>query len=296
MTNQLKLEALRERQSLAMNATMIALGLASLAILGALTHFETGSGQDIRDVHVPTNWLMGFGQEQFAPGEPYDVGLGSAKVVQWVVMLCFAAAQIFGLGLLFWSLRKKQKKFITPAIVIFLMADILCPVPKVVVAGTGKAVSIETAEKLLAVKPMNGPIRLDKLNGRSPFQLVPKDAVPAKAYVRAQVAYASGDRAAARKLAANLSPQTLASPIEAPYRLQYLQGNYNGLTTVCFTRLGCVNEEQRQWRFAAFFWTAVVLAFGGIALSALCFLLTRQLTRVEELAEQSTRIHGSRYA
>ena len=296
MTNQLKLESLRERQSLAMNATMIALGLAGLAILGALAHFETGSGPDIQDVHVPADWLMGFGREQFAPGEPYDVGLGSGKVVQWVVMLSFAAAQIFGLGLLFWSLKKKQTKFITPAIVIFLMADILCPVPKVVVAGTGKAVSIATAEKLLAVPPMKGPIRLDKLNGRSPFQLAPKYAGPAKAYVQAQIAYASGDHAAARKLSANLSPQTLASPIEAPYRLQYLQGNFKGLTTVCFTRLGCVNEEQRQWRFTAFVWTAVALALGGIALWALCFVLTRQLTRVEELAEHSTRIHGSRYA
>jgi hypothetical protein len=296
MTNQHKLDELRERQSLAMNATMIALGLATLAILGALAHFETGSGPSIRDAHVPADWLIGLDRALFAPGEPYDVGPGVAKLVQWVLVLSFAAAQLFGLGLLVWSLKKKRKQFITPAIVIFLMADILCPVPKVVVAGTGKAVSIETAEKLLAVKPMKGPIRLDKLNGRSPFQLAPQYAGPAMTYVRAQIAYARGDRAAARKLSANLSPQTLASPIEAPYRLQFLQGQYKGITTVCFTRLGCVNEEQRQWRFAMFVWVAVGLALGGIALWTLCFVLTRQLTRVEELAAEASQIHGSRYA
>ncbi|NOT39386.1 MAG: hypothetical protein HOP13_02730 [Alphaproteobacteria bacterium] len=295
MTNQLKLQALRARHAHAFNATVAALGLACFAILGALAHFETGSPQ-ITDIHIPADWLMGFGPQHFASGEPYEVGTGPRKVVQWILLVSFAAIQIFGLGLLVWALRKKRKQFILPAIIIFLAGDVLCPVPKLIVAGTSKAVSVETAERLLAMKSIPGPVRLDKLNGRSPFQLAPQFAGPAKAYVRAQIAFARGDRKAARRISAYIDPKTLSSPIEAPYRLQFLKDRYNGLTTVCFTRLGCVNEQQRQWNFAAFVWLATALALGGIAAWTLCFFLTRQLTRVEQLAAQAGQIQASRYA
>ncbi|NOT39385.1 MAG: hypothetical protein HOP13_02725 [Alphaproteobacteria bacterium] len=301
MTNQLKLEALRARHARAFNATVCALGLACFAILGALAHFETSSPQ-ITDVHVPENWLAGFGPQYFSYGEPYNAGTGHRKAVQWILLVSIAAIQLSGLGLLVWALGKKQKQFITPAAIIFLAGDVLSPLPKIVVpgsvagAGAAKTVSIGTAEKLLAVKPIQGPIRIDQLNGGSLFRLAPELAGPTRAYVRAQIAFVRGDRAAAVKISENIDPENLGSRVEAPYRLQFLQNRYRGVTTVCFTRLGCINEEQRQWRFAAFAWFATIPALCAIAAWTLCFFLTRQLTRVEQLAAHAGEIQTSRYA
>jgi hypothetical protein len=95
-------------------------------------------------------------------------------------------------------------------------------------------------------------------------------------------------------LSVKIDAQSLASPIEAPYRLQFLQDHYQGITTVCFIRLGCINEQQRRERFDAAAWIAGIFTFGGFGLCTLCLVLTQRLTRVETLAAHAAQIRTKR--
>jgi cytochrome bd-type quinol oxidase subunit 2 len=150
MSTATKLERLRTRNALALRATIAVFGLALLAGVAILAHVETGSGPQINDVHLPANWLVMLYPSPFAPGEPYAVGSGMSKVVQWLVLIVFAGVQITCVGFLIWALRKKRRQLIVPTLALFVIADLLTPVPKVVVAGTARAVSVETAERMLS--------------------------------------------------------------------------------------------------------------------------------------------------
>lgn len=281
--NSLKIDGLRERNALALRTTVILFGLAFLALIGALAHVETAAGPNLSDVHVPIDWLRGFSSASFPIGEPYDVGTGGGKVVQWIVFAVSFCAELGSIVLLIWALRKKQRRLVLLALFLIIVVGRYTPVPKVLVAGTGKAVSVETAERLLTAKPDN----------RTLFMLASVHEKEVKAYVRAQIAYAKGDLSTARKLSAGVKLPSLGSPIEAPYRLQFLQDRYQGLTTACFINLGCLTEQQRRDGFVTFVWLACAFALCGFSFWTFGFVLTQRLARIDALISYANQTRSS---
>jgi hypothetical protein len=263
-------------------------GLAALTLLAALAHFETGAGAEFNDVHLPADWLRErrFGTFQF--GEPYPVGVGGvAKVVQWIVFIAFAGGQLAALVWLARALWKKRGKAVSSALLAVFALHAFVPVPKVVSPGIPEAVSVKTAQGLLNDY---------RIHERSTLQLVQRIDDEATAYVRAQIAYVQGNRQQARALASNIDTVDLSSPIEAPYRMQFLRGRPEGRSTVCFIRFGCLSESEAARRFLWLAWVAVAATLTACGLGLTCILIGERLARAGSLAAQGEQVRLSRLA
>lgn len=273
MSNDLQLKDLRARYALAWRSAGALTGFALLALVIALAHVEAGAGADMRDVHVPVDWLRGITSFSYPLGEPYDAALRGMNPALFLPTIVVVFGQFVFIGSLIWALIKKKRQIVMLSLLVLSLIAIFAPVPKFFVQGVAKAVSVETAERLLTQK--QDPTVL--------FRLADEHAKVAATYVRAQIAYVKGDRARARELSANVNLISLGSPIEAPYRLQFLQGRYANLTTVCFVTFGCLNEQQRQDRLALFACITALLLLAAIASAAFSLHLAQRLTRVDAL-------------
>src|SRR5262245_10760080 len=124
MTYAPKLKALRERHASTLQATAFFLGLALVAFVGALAHVETAAGVHLDDVHVPGSFLNGFTSAAFPAGEPYDVGRGVGKIVQYLVFIAFLIGHLGSVGLLIWALAKKQKRLVAPSLLVVVVLSV----------------------------------------------------------------------------------------------------------------------------------------------------------------------------
>jgi hypothetical protein len=281
-----ELDGLKQRHRRMLRWCVLACGLSAVTLLAALAHFETGAGAQFSDVHVPADWLRPRRLGTFQLGEPYPVGLGIAKVVQWILFIAFTGGQLAALACLVWAMSKKRREIVLPVLLILIVLGAVAPVPKVMSRGIAEAVSVETAQALVQE---NWP-RSDT----AIFKLAQRFEDEATAYVRAQIAYVQGNQQQARALVANIDTDDLSSPIEAPYRMQFLRSRPEGRSTVCFITFGCLSEADAHRRFLWLALGAAVATLMACGLGLTCVLLGERVARADALAIQGAQLKLSR--
>jgi hypothetical protein len=233
-------------------------GAALVAAFAFVLLLQPGAGSGPADVHVPDFALHLLGKApsgavHLAGGRIAEAQSGLSKIITALTLAAFATVV--------WALWKRRKVPGHLGLACFIGLQLMSPVSPQLQMNPARGVSAATARQLLGLAP-NAP--LPSARG----------ADPETRYLLAQIAFIEGDRAAARRFAAGLEGGQMASPIEAPFRLQFLQGRPPVRSTVCFPT-GCVGETAR----AAAFIVSVAAAILALALAIAAFLLRRALGR-----------------
>ena len=222
----------------------MAFALAAALFGGFLLVLLIEPGSGVQDVHLPSagRHLLGAHRSLLATDEPWVVGRGIGRLPQMLARALHIAS-LGAVPLVLWALIKRKKVVGWSAIGFVATMGAAGPIPTTMQPEPPVAVSAETAARLLASEP--------------------GEATPWRRYMLAQIALAHGDRSAAAGLARGLDPDDLQSPIEAPYRLQYLRGGPITTTSTCFA-FGCLDPTGRRQGQAI----ALILLVGGIAAGA----------------------------
>lgn len=186
-------------------------------------------------------------------------------------------------GALLFSLVKKRGAIARYAIAWFFVMGVVRPVSPPAQGNPPQAVSATVARSLLGLRagePVANAVNVQPNGTRDPDD--------ARAYVAAQVAFVEGDRRTAARLAGDVDPARLASPIEAPFRLQFLLGDYRGLTSVCFVH-GCLLEDRRRAWLAGTALAGVAALLAAVLAAFLFVVLRRRLHRIDELRASGRR-------
>ena len=146
-----------------------------------------------------------------------------------------------------WALATRRKRIGRSAIAILMVAlNLFRPVSPPMQPIPPVAVEAAAARRLVGLGPVQPVVSF-------------RTGDASTRYVLAQIAYVEGDRAGARRLWAGLNGRDLESPIEAPFRLQFLQGRPVWRSAVC-TTTGCFPEPVRAL-------LAAIAAFAALALA-----------------------------
>lgn len=251
-----------------------ALAAGALVALGAVLLLalliEPGSG--VVDVQIPAGArsLVEAHRTLLASGEPWVVGRGIGRIPQ-MLACAMQAGSLVAAALGIWALAKRRKRIGWIAAAYIGLIQVAGPIPTTMQPEPPIAVSVATARRLLAIDA----------SGASA-------ASPWRRYMSAQLAYAERDRAGAMRLARGIDAEQLQSPIEARYRLQFLQSGPIAQTSVCF-KLGCLSPGRQRAAQAM----AAALLIAGAALAAgaawLLILLTRRIGRIKRLRARPSR-------
>lgn len=255
---------------------------AGLLLVATLFLLEPGSTGGPRDVHLPDAGYLASHQATGGPIPDFHiVGAGIARLQHMLARLVnFGSVAAF--GTLLFSLVKRRKSLGRYAIASIVLMGVVRPVSPPVQGAPPQAVGAAAARSLLGLRagePLEHAVRAE------PRAAEPDDV---RDYIAAQIAFIEGDRNAAARLARGIDPGRLASPIEAPFRLQFLRGDYRGLTSVCFAS-GCLLEHQRRlWIGGAAVAGAAALV-AALASACLFVSLRRRLHRIDELRASGRR-------
>jgi hypothetical protein len=205
-----------------------------------------------------------------APGEPYVVGPGLGRIPE-IAAVVEKIAELVAVIALIWAVIKRRKSVSIACTMALFANQLVGPIAMIMQPAPPIAVSADVGRALVRAIP---------------------EAVrdnPAQRYLRSQVAYLDGNRTEAKRLAFGLDEQQLASPIEVPYRLQFLRGEPIVTTSACFA-LGCASPTTRN---AALIMASIL--FTGSAAAALLAVsaltsLRRRVTRMEALHAEDRRL------
>jgi len=219
------------------------------------------------DVQIPTTAPVAF---LFAAGSRIAGGPIAALQAALGTLLMLASALAIGCAL--WALAKKRKALGRAAFAFLVGINLFHPVSPPMQPDPPKAVDVAKARKLVGLEP-----------GKSAGSLVSPD--PAIRYIVSQIAWIEGDRDGARRLSAGLNAAMLESPIEASFRLQFLQSKPVVRSSVCTTS-GCLPAEVRAKASLALAALTLLLA----AAAAAGWAVRRHIgARCRRLAELSMR-------
>jgi hypothetical protein len=254
-----------------MIAALAALVFAIVAVL--LLDSHTG----IVDVHVPYagRYVLLDYKGPMPAGEPYTVGRGLGRLSQ-ILSSIIETSTLGAAGLIIWGLIKRRKIGVYLAIGWLVLVSYAGPIPTLMQPDPPIAVSVPLARAALTIEGPAGPAWMAEKTGW-------------RRYMLAQIAYAEGNRAAAARLSSGLGIEDITSPIEGPYRLQYLQGQAPTMSASCF-KFGCLSHAGRRWgELGAALLTTVALVL------ALCGALTlrvvrRRLAAIDMLVATGRRI------
>jgi hypothetical protein len=245
-------------------------GLASLAaffVVVAILLLDTANG--LNGVHLAgagRDLLLG-GAGPLPSGQPYAVDRGLGGVARFLAT-ALQASTLVATGSIVWALIKRRKAIAYAAIGWIALIAYAGPIPTMMQPMPPVAVSVPVARSLLHLRGPASPAWLSEKTGW-------------RRYMLAQIAYAEGDRAMARRLAAGLGPLDLQSPIEGDYRLALLGGR-EAASTACF-KFGCLTyEAQRRGEIIAFSLALTALILAGGAAFTLA-IMRRRGARVDGL-------------
>ena len=273
-----------------------------VAMLAGAFLLESGSGERMVDIHFPDRTLHLLAR--VPAGELHVVGGVIGRVQRALsVLLTFCSAG--AVATIIWALVKRRRRAALLALAWLVSLSFVRPVSPPTQPNPPVAVSPSVARSALALEPtLNAPPDLvtreeagtrsagiDKLEPARADR-DPVDRSNWQRYILAQILYAEGNRVAARRLATGVRAIDLDSPIEAPFRLQYLNGEYRGRTTVCYVS-GCLSERVRRLLLFAAFTAAVAASMVALATGWLLVIFNRRASRIARLQEgRSRRRHG----
>lgn len=258
------------------------LAAAGLLLVAVLFLLEPGSSTGPRDVHITDDH---FAIGNAAEGEilgAHIVG-GRVAALQHILAYLINIGSAAAFGALLFSLVRKRGAIARYAIAWILMMGVVRPVSPPVQGNPPQAVSATVARSLLGLRagePVANALDVQPNGTRDPDG--------ARAYVAAQVAFAEGDRETAARLARDVDAGRLGSPIEAPFRLQFLLGDYRGLTSVCFVH-GCLLEDRRRGWLMGTAFAGVAALLAAVLAACLFVVLRRRLQRIDELRASGRR-------
>ena len=261
-----------ERAAQVRRALVAAVLAAACALIVAVLLIEPTSG--IADVHVPEGTLSLFAHPGGLPaGEPYIVGRGWGRLPQLLGTLIHLVT--FGAwGVAIWALVKRHKPLAMIAVAWVVTVRIAGPMTATMQPTPPVAVSTSVARAVIAAN-------VGWRDGMEEDQQWVR-------YIKAQIAYIDGDRAAAAGLSAGLDKNDIELPDEMRYRLQYLQGGPITMSSACF-ETGCLSPMTRAAsQLVAITGLAVATAF-AITFAALLRLLKGRVARIEELSARGRR-------
>ena len=255
-------EFLGKRHAHARQVMLGAAALAALALLvrGILISPSIGIEGVAVPTHVPGHRLAGQDLSLIWTGAGW-IQLALSALVQVVAAI---APLVF-----IWALIKRKSRIALYSIALTIILGAFAPVSTVMQPTPPKAMSVTGAAAFV----------------RQDSNFHPNDRVSQR-YMAAQLAYLQGDKARARRLSAGLTARALASPIEAEYRLQFLQGRKPEMSNVCFKPLNCLNQDTLgKARIAAMaaFVLALIVALGAFWL---CRVFRARIERIGALQGQ----------
>jgi hypothetical protein len=261
--------ARRLRQGL--HYALVAAGLAGLLLL-LLIEPQIG----VYDVHVPVQaqFLLEKYSATVATGEPWLIGRGAGRIPQTLAVMIECMGLLAVLAIM-WGLVRRRPRVVWSSVAAIAFVWLAGPIPTPMQPMPPAAVSSETASRILAQEP-EAPDE-DRLG-------------PWRPYMLAQMAFVDGDHARAAVLAHNFDGSDLASPIEAPFRMQFLRGGPILTTSVCF-KFGCLGPAMLATARAISWVVLVAALLIALSLFVTWRILTQRLTRVAALCA-SGPLHG----
>ena len=246
---------------------MICAGIVLFAAAAFVLLLQPSAGTGPADVHIPdfaSRLLDRLSEDRIA------IAGGTVALVQRWLSTFVGFLLIVALGLFLLSLKQRRKLLAKLAFACLIGLSLLRPVSPATQMNPPQAVSAATARALLGLQPQGWPRQW-------------ASSYPENRYMLAQIAYIEGDRAAAARFSAGLTGEEMASPIEAPFRLQFLQGRPIVRTTACLTT-GCFSETARKVLMLIMLAAILLGLAAGAASLWLRIALGRRCERVTELA------------
>jgi hypothetical protein len=221
------------------------------------------------DVHIPSTApavLAGARGGHIAGGPIAALQASLATLLMLVCLAAFVCA--------IWALATRRKRIGRSAIAILVALNLFRPVSPPMQPIPPVAVEAAAARRLVGLGPVQPVVSL-------------RTGDASTRYVLAQIAYVEGDRAGARRLSAGLDGRDLESPIEAPFRLQFLQGRPVSRSAVC-TTTGCFPEPVRALLAAIAAFAALALAGAAAAAWEVQRRIVARCRRIEDLSGART--------
>jgi hypothetical protein len=234
------LDELRRRAAAIGQVSLIA-GVAGL-VASTFWALLLQPGRDgIADVHLPSS------APALTAARGFHVAGGGIAAFQANLAFALTLVSFIAFICAIWALASRRKRMGRWAIGLLVALNLFRPVSPPMQPMPPVAVDAAEARRLVGLAP--GERAASSRTGD-----------PSARYVLAQIAYIEGDRVGARQLAAGLDGGALDSPIEAPFRLQFLQGRPIARSAVCTTS-GCFPEAVRAF-------LAALAACASLALTA----------------------------
>jgi hypothetical protein len=260
------LEDLHARRSLLARTSAIAGGIVLFAAAAFVLLLQPGAASGPADVHVPDFALHLLDR---LPEDRIAIVGGPVALVQRWLSTFVTLLGVGSLVLFCIALTQRRKGIAKVALPCMIGLSLLRPVSPATQMNAPSAVTPATARALLGIPPQGWPREW-------------ATSYPENRYMLAQIAFIEGDRAAAARFSAGLTGEEMASPIEAPFRIQFLQGRPPVRTTVCLTS-GCFSESVREILSLVMLAALLLgLAVGG-ASASLRLALGRRCERITEL-------------
>jgi hypothetical protein len=263
------IDDLESRRRQLASVAYAAAGAALVAAIASIILLQPGAGTGPADVHLPDTGSFFAARDPAAHIAGGPIAELQARLGTLLLVLGYGS-----IALLVWALIRRSKKLAKFGFFSLLAFSLLRPVSPSMQMNPPQAVSAAAARERLGL-------------GREGWPAAPETR-PGTRYMLAQIAFIEGDRARAAHFSAGLAGRDLASPIEAPFRLQFLQGLPVGRTTVCYIQ-GCFPETVRRiLQIAMALLVLASLALGGAAIR-LRGLLRRRCERIEQLSGELIR-------
>lgn len=246
-------------------STLLWAGLAALLslILGCLL-IAPSSG--INDVQLAGGAADILREKAVRLGleSPHLIGSNSGLIPLTLSAFLQLVSLIAG-GALVWALVKRHRSAAKVSFGVLFALSLVGPIPTMLQPDPPTAIGVEAAVRLVG-----------------PLDASAASAPPWKRYMLAQIAYIRGSRNAARSLTADIDYETLGSPIEGRYRLQYLHGEPVRITNVCFKR-GCLSPGALAGARQAVWTIGLVSLLVAVAAGRLLIILRARLARLDKL-------------
>ncbi|HYJ51704.1 MAG TPA: hypothetical protein VEW04_00880 [Allosphingosinicella sp.] len=258
----------RRRQRLAA-LTYAAAGAVLVGIAASVVMLQAGAGAGPSDVHLPEAMLPVLQRNSAFEPEVHIAG-GAIAALQNRLGVALLFSGLVAMGVIAWALVKRRKAAAKYAMFCLIGCNVLRPVSPPMQIAPPRAVDAASARRLIGLGPRGWPSGIDR---------------PEVRYVLAQIAFIEGDRMRAMQFSAGLTGSALASPIEAPFRLQFLQNSAPTRSTVCYPQ-GCFSESARGSLQKLFFILTLAALGMGIGTFRLRLMLRRRCERIGALRDR----------
>jgi hypothetical protein len=273
------LEQLQSRRAWLGGKISLAIRWTLILIAGFILVLQPGAFDGPVDVHILDNLADKLVPRWSTGGNGVWIVGGFIGTVQHWIGIAVQSFGFLAIPFTIGSLIFRKKKAAKFGVFLFLAAMLLHTVSPTTQVWAPKAVSTATARQLLDMPASGWPADA-------------ASAVPGQRYVMAQIAFIEGDPARAARYSADLRGSLLGSPIEAPFRLQFLQGRPNIMSTVCKIS-GCMKESVR-FPLSIFMGLASLIAI-ALVIGAIHarFTLKSQIGQATNLIKSLDRVNPS---